>query len=694
MAGSCSGSITGNLPADLTSFVGRRREIAEVKRLLRRHRLVTLTGGPGMGKTRLALRVAGQPCRAFPDGVWLVELTALDDPRFLDQTVMDALGMPGAAGTAGREALTRFLADKDLLLVLDGCEHLVDACAPLAADLLATAPRLRILATSRHALRIAGEWLLEVPPLPVPREERPLADDAVRLFDERAATALPGFAPGEADREKAREVCRRLDGIPLSIELAAARVRAMPVEAILERLRERSLDALDAGARVSLPRLQTPQATIEWSFALCSAAERCLWTRASVFSGGFDIGAAERVCPGTGTDGGDLLAPIAGLVDKSVLTCSPAGGRTRYRMLGPIREYGSRCLARSGETALVRTRHRDHFAELARQAERGLLTADELAMTERLGHDYPNVRAALEFCLTEPGQAGMGVRLAGRLQHYWTMSVRHREGRYWLDRALSLDPEPSPARAKALCADGWLALLLAEWDTAGSLIEQARNLAACVGHERALAHAALLRDLHELFCGDLRRAVESLTGTLATMRALDDRVGVWMSLRHLTYGTALLGDADRSRDYGEQCLDMAETAGAPLTRARSLGLYGLAQWLVGEHERAAWLVRERLRISPISDRWGIARALEILAWDAAGRSPARAARLLGSADAVLRFTAALPTQRPLAGDHLICERRTRAALGERAFAQHFDEGRRLAIDQAIGYALGDRLPGR
>ncbi|MCO6006951.1 LuxR family transcriptional regulator [Actinoallomurus purpureus] len=692
MAGVCKARFARNLPVELTSFVDRRGEAAAVKRLLRRHRMVTLTGGPGVGKTRLALWVAKQMPDVFLDGVWLVELGALDDARFLGQAVADAVGMPGESEPAMWDGLTLFLADKDLLLVLDGCEHLVDACARLVTGLLSAAPGLRVLVTSRQALGIAGEWLMEVAPLPVPSEGRrssPARNDAVRLFNQRAAIARPGFTLTKANGAAVAEVCRRLEGIPLAIELAAVRVRAMPVEGILARLTEHPLKTLGAGAQAAMPRLQTMWAAIDWSFRLCSPPEQRLWMRASVFSGGFELDDAEHVCSGAGIDAAQVVELVAGLVDKSVLTCSMIEGLARYRMLEPIREYGTEHLARSGEITLVRMCHRDHFAELARRAEQQFLTPEELEGFDRLAREHANARAALEICMTEPGQARAGLEMAGNLQTYFTMSAHHHEGRYWLDRALSLNPEPSPARTKALQADAWLALLLAEWQTARSLIDESLALAERLEDVSAQTRGSLFRGILALGCGDVHRAVALLEDVLPRLWALDDRVGAWNTLRYLMDGTALLGDAGRCRVFGEQCLEMADRAGASVTRAHALGLHGVTQWLTGDHERGTRLIRERLAATvPPIDRWGIAHCLEVLAWNAAAENnPERAARLLGCAHAIWRFTAEPPTKRHLTVHHGICNRQTRAALGEQTFGKLFDEGTRFPIDQAIAYAL-------
>ncbi|MFB9616380.1 AAA family ATPase, partial [Kutzneria kofuensis] len=356
----------------MTSFVGRRREVAQAVRLLRRARLLTLTGVAGVGKTRLALRVAVRTREAFPDGVWLVELAALTDEKLLAPTVADALGIHHQQGQRSTtQTLADYLADKRLLLVLDNCEHLLDPCAVLTSRLLRATTGVRILATSRQALGTAGEHLLEVPPLPVPDLGQPVIPraltrgEAVRLFAERAALARPGFAVDAGNRATVVRICHRLDGIPLAIELAALRVRAMPVAEILIGLDD-YLGFLSTGSRVAVPRAQTLRAAIDWSFALCSSLEQQLWARASVFAGGFDLDAAEVVCGGMGIACEDVFDLVAGLVDKSVLTVVPdeTDVRARYRMLEAIRQHGQERLASSGHLMVVRARHRDHYRQL------------------------------------------------------------------------------------------------------------------------------------------------------------------------------------------------------------------------------------------------------------------------------------------------------------------------------------------
>jgi predicted ATPase len=685
----------GNLPAEPTSFVGRRREIDVVKRLVGEHRLVTLTGGAGVGKTRLARQVAAQLRPAFADGVRLVQLGALEDETFVGQTLADAVGVREESRLAWCEALAEFLRDKELLLVLDNCEHVLNACTALVTDLLQCGPRLRVLATSRQVLHTSEEWPFEVPPLPVSEADTTLRaefaepSEAVWLFTERAATALPGFRTHAGNHAVVARLCRRLGGMPLAIELAAVHVRAMSLEDILARLEDRYLEMLGAGAQLSVPRLQSLQAAIDWNFDLCSEQEQRVWARASVFRDGFDLPAAERVCSGMGIDRADMLGLIAGLADKSVLSRSMAGETGRYQMLEPVREYGLRRLADSGRATVVRMHHRQYFGELVAQAEQAILGPGELAAYAGLARDHANLRAALEFCLLQPGQARAGLEIAARLMHYWTDSGHHREGRFWLDRALAANPEPSRIRAKALWVTASLALLQGDQHAALSLIGQCRLLALRLEDESALAHAANVSGAAFLF-SDVQRAVALLEQSLNRLQALGDRAGVWLALERMMLAQAVLGDTDRACAFGERAVDLASASGACLTRTWSLGLYGLVQWLAGNQRRATELVRESLAASSaVVGHWEVAHSLEVLAWDAAARrDPERAARLLGSAHVLWHCMSTPLSRLPiLATEHARCEQRTRAALGEERFHKLFDDGTTPSLEQAIDYAL-------
>ena len=691
----------GNLPGEITSFVGRRREIAQALRLVRVARLLTLTGVAGVGKTRLALRVAAQDRGAFPDGVWLVELATLTDDNLLPQTLADVLGIRDQLHAPSAGMLADHLADKQLLLVLDNCEHLVEANAVLVSKLLATAPGLRVLATSRQALGAVGEQLLEVPPLSVPDPDRltttrtAARHDAVRLFAERAAAARQGFALDAGNRATVARICQRLDGIPLAIELVALRVRAMSVTEILTGLDD-YLEFLGTGNHDGLPRLQPLRAAIDWSFALCSRPERQLWARASVFAGGFDLDAAEAVCADQDITPEDVLDLVAALVDKSVLVRTPddtgtdTGALARYRMLTAIRYYGQERLGCARQLTAVRVRHVDHYRRLAIRSEQEWLGPNELTWFVRLRHEHANLRAALEFCTTRPDQARTGLEIAAALWHYWIRSCTHTEGRYWLDRALRLDPEPSPHRAKALGVNGWLALMQADMTTARSLLEQSRELAHQVGDELALARTTLAFGVAAFNQNNHQNAIPLLQEAHTRHQALHDPTGVWLALLYLAAATAVLGDTDRAIAFSEECLALCDTRGAYPSKIYALSGLGLSRWLSGNRQEAHRLIREGLPAARrFDDRWILAHYLEMLAWiTGADGHHARAARLLGAAHTIWRSTGIPPSgPRYLAPSHDHCGHITRHALGDKQFTASFQHGTRLTLDQAIDHAL-------
>ena len=380
--------VTGNLSAELTSFVGRRGELAEVRRLLAGSRLVTLTGVGGVGKTRLALQAAAELRRAFRDGVWLVRLDQLRDEMLVAQAVAGALGLQDRR-LSPEAALAGDLAGLELLLVLDNCEHLVDAVAKLADQLLRAAPGLRVLATSRESLTIDGEMVLPVPPLAAPDPGQQLTPaqlglvPAVRLFAERAAQVVPGFAVTEANMAAVAGICLRLEGLPLALELAAARLPVLSAEQVDARLGDR-LGLLTRGSRTNPARQQTLRASIGWSYELCSRAERRLWARLSVFAGGFELDAAEGICADHRLAAGDMLELLAALADKSILTAAHGKGVARYRLPEALREFGRERLEESGEGTALRRRHRDWHEQLARRADTRWLSPQMTDWTARL----------------------------------------------------------------------------------------------------------------------------------------------------------------------------------------------------------------------------------------------------------------------------------------------------------------------
>src|SRR5215831_6187422 len=539
----------GNLPIDVTSFVGRRRELSQARRLLGDARLLTLAGAGGVGKTRLALRLAAEVRRTFPDGVWLADLAPLQGGELVAPTVIAALGLVDHSTRLPVDTLVEYLAGKRLLLVLDNCEHVLDWCAVLAARLLSEAAGLRIVATSRQLLNVEGEQVLEVPPLSVPDSDRLSAGgslieyEAVRLFAERAAAVVPGFAITAGNGAAVTRLCQVLDGIPLAIELAAVRLRVLSVEQMLERLDDR-YRLLTGGCRTALERHQTLRAAIEWSYDLCSPREQILWARLSVFSGGFDLEAVEQTCADEDIGREDVFELVTGLIDKSILARQEPGSRMRYRLLETIRQYGQTHLTESGQEKPLRRRHRDYYHDLALRADAAVMSSRQTEWLQRLQLDLPNIRVALDFCLTEPGQAQAGLQIASALQYYWLFYGLLREARQWLTRALKLDPRPTFVRSKALSAAAFIVLLQGDTDAALALRDEGNVLAGQLDDGRALAHATHVCGMAAWAQGDLHDAISLLTEALERARTDgDDPTETFIDQLFLAMTTALLGDS-------------------------------------------------------------------------------------------------------------------------------------------------------
>lgn len=692
----------GRLPAEVTSFVGRRREVAEVKRLLSASRMVTLTGVGGVGKTRLALRAAADVCRAFPDGVWLVELAALENAELLPQTVTEALRIRDHSSKPPLEVLVDHLRDKQALLVLDNCEHLLDDCAEVSEVLLRSSSGLRIIATSRQPLGIACEQTLAVPPLSLPESGGPTAAadpldrcDAVRLFTERAGTVLPGFAVTEANRDGVEGICRRLDGIPLGIELATVRLRALSVQQLLERLDDR-FRLLTAGSRVALPRHQTLRALIDWSYTLCTEKEQLLWARASVFAGGLDLEAAEAVCSGDGISRNEVLDLVTGLVEKSVLLREEHGQTVRYRLLETVRQYGRERLVASGQETELQRRHRDYYRELAAEAQVSLFGPDQVAWFSRLQREHANLRTALQFCFNRPGEARTGMAMATDLLYHWITSYYLGEGRRWFGEALAADTERTSIRARALWADSWLAIIQADVPAAMVLLEEARVLGKLFGDESVLGYVALYSGMVAMYRDDPTAAVALYDEALRRHQATGDPVGLASALIRLSLAYSFLGDSHRAIAIGERCLEVCEDHSEGWHRAYTMMALGIDVWRQGDNRRATELEAESLRFNrSLNDPLGVGVNLEVLAWIAAGEGRwRRTALLLGALDTIWAAVGA-----PLSGyGHLVryhddCESRTRRALRKTAFQSVFEQGTRLSYDDALDFALERETPG-
>jgi non-specific serine/threonine protein kinase len=707
--GGSSAERRSNVPAELSSFVGRRQDLATARHGLATHRLVTLLGPGGIGKTRLAFRVAADQERHLPDGAWVAELAPVQAPELVAETVVGALGIRSDEGGSSADRLVAHLRDRELLLVLDNCEHVQEAAAALAAQVLAGCPGVRVLATSRHALALPGELVLTVPPLPMPRPGRSgtapealLQYDAVQLFVDRATASWSSFRVTAANHDALAELVRRLDGMPLAIELAAVRVRSMTVEQILHRLDDR-FALLTRGSRAALPRQQTLQALIDWSHDLLEPREQLAWARASVFRGGFDLEALAAVACEDDLPSGTLSDVVDGLVAKSVLVREPVeiSGAARFHMLESLREYGERQLPEAGGEAPYVERHRRWYAALAATAAGELFGPDQVGWYARLRADHDNLRAALERLAHDPADAVDGLRMATALQHHWVMTGRFGEGRAWVERLLSRLPAPSDgepaerrlARAAGLEVAGRLAVLQGEIEVGRPLLTQALAAATAAGDATWRAHALHGLALASAFWGEPAAALPLLQEALDLHRRGGDPFGVPLALVQLATVHATLGSADQAMSDAEECIALSEAASERWCAALARWVEALVQWQLGHVSRARTYARDVLRLKePFGDRMGMAMSVEVIAWaESQSGHFVEAARLVGAVQAALGSIGASLFGH-LREEHDRCLARTREALGDAAFSAAFAEGTTVRFDDAVALALGRRTP--
>ncbi|BAJ27253.1 MULTISPECIES: hypothetical protein [Kitasatospora] len=682
----------GPLPAEVTSFVGRAAELDALAALVGRARLVTVTGPGGVGKSRLALRAAARLAGGFPDGAHLAEVGPVRDPLLLGHAVLEALRLTDHTARPPLDVLVEQLADREALLVLDGCEHLVDACAELVDALLRAAPGLRVLATSRQSLRAAGEHLLPLAPLAVEPAAGRGEAEAVLLFADRAAAVLPGFRLEGRVRDGVALLCRRLDGIPLAVELAAGRLRALSVEQVAARLEDR-FRLLTGGDRTAPARHQTLRTAIGWSHELCTMQERSLWARLAVFAGGFDLDAAEYVCAGNGLDADDVLELVDSLVDKSVLERLDGEGPARFRMLDTLREYGAGWLRTGDDEPRLRRRHRDWYLGVAAWGEVEWFGPRQPETAERTRLAHPNLRAALEFSLAEPGEEQQALVLAGTLWYFWVGTGHLGEGRHWLDRALALAPEPTDARAKALWVTGYLATLQGDLDRARPVLEECRRQALETGDDRALAYAVHRQGCAALIGDEPARAAELFEEALWHYDALGElNSNVLMAMFELALAHLFQGDEANGRAWMERVRETCEEHGEQWAYGYCLYAMAFARRQAGDLGRARALARESMRLNHLfRDLLGIVLAMDLLALLATEgpRADLFEARVLQGAAHRLWRAVGTPFfgSRSFNGPHLECERRARAGLTEEEHAAAFRLGSRLALDAAVRRAL-------
>ncbi|MCX0273432.1 protein kinase [Nocardia zapadnayensis] len=691
---------SGNIPLELTSLVNRRSEVMEVKNLLANSRLVTLTGTGGVGKTRLALRAASQVRRDFSDGVWLVDLTDVSDRAILVDVVADAVGVREETGRPLLDVLVEYLCPREILLVLDNCEQLVRAVAELDEVLLKGCSGLRILATSREPLYIAGEAVLRVAPLLVPDPGRVPTllglprFDAVTLFAERAAAAVPGFELDESNKDAVAQICARLDGLPLAIELAAARLRTMTPQQILERIDIRN-PVLTRSSRTAPTRQQTLRLCMASSYDLCTPAEQRLWAQLSVFAGSCELDAVEGVCdidPGPDS----VLDVLSALVDKSILIREETGGAVRFRMLQTLRDFGRESLREAGREGELRRRHHEWYERLCTESTAGWISAEQPRWIARLAREQPNLREALDYCLAEDTEAAAdaGVRTAAELFEFWNFRGLYGEGRSWLRRALARPRWRSvPDRIRALCAAGKLATTQGEFPAVAEALAEAQDLTGPETEPMCRAQIAYLEGLFAMARGEpdaapahFERVVE-LTGA-APPGPL--RMGA-LTLTGWAY--ELSGDTGRASEYYQEVLTVTEPRGEMLHRAAALRGMGIAAWRDGDRVRARELLQEGLRVnnSLISSTVISMFCLEGLAWVVDTRTEAeRAAVLMGAAQGLWPSGSRVMTVfHNMAAFHAECEHDARAALGDRRFDAAHQQGQTMDMDAAVAYALGE-----
>jgi predicted ATPase len=722
---------TGDLPVYLTTFVGREAESAEVAGLLAGTRLLTLTGAGGCGKTRLAVHVAAGLLGAYPAGVRFVDLAPLADAGLVAPTVLASLGARELRGRPPLAALTDYLGARAALLVLDNCEHLVAACAHLAETVLRACPHARILATGRETLGVAGETVWRVPSLEAPDPGRAEAPDvlvrypAVRLFVERARAVRSEFRLTDDNAPAVARVCQRLDGIPLAIELAAARVAVLTVDQIVDRLHDR-FHLLTGGSRTALGRQQTLRAAVDWSHQLLAEPERVALRRLAVFAGGWTLEAAEAVCAGAAAsgypiDGRDVLDLLASLVRKSLVLTDQPGPETRYRLLETIRQYAEEQLSAAGELAEARQRHLAWCVRLAEAAEPELLGPRDAVWFDRLEAEVDNLRAALRWSI-ESRDGDSGLRLAGALGWFWYVRGYAAEARDWLARRLEVPTDASPAvHARALFVTGRLTALQGDNVAARSLLAESITIFRELNDEtglgvalHALAHAtsghaeehALLDESVALLrrsghAWELARSLHCLgnarlsEGQAASARGLHEEAlalfrrtgngwGISQGLIGVGTVAARLGDYPRARDLYGQALAIRRAMGHRVL-ADLLNALGAVARAQGDRRGAAAFFRESLTLArDVGDRWEGAFALAGIA--AVADRPSRAVRLLATADAVrAALGAPLPPADQADYDRDVDAARSR--LGADAFAAAWDEGRAMTPDQALAEAL-------
>jgi predicted ATPase/DNA-binding CsgD family transcriptional regulator len=685
-----------DLPLEVTSFVGRRADRTRVHEMMAEFRLVTLTGFGGIGKTRLALKMARQLRRAFPDGVYLVSLALVDDASAVPDQVAAALGLHGRPSQSATSTIVDFLRRRTVLLVLDNCEHVIDAVARLADTVLRTCAHIRILATSREPVRIDGEGVYALEPLTIPAGEstgaQPLIQyESVQLFLDRARAVLPDFTLTDDNRAHVAEICRKLEGIPLAIELAAARLRGFSPAQLDAQLADR-WELLNRGSRVAPDRHSTMAACIEWSFDLCTAEEMVLWAKTSVFVDGFDLDACIAVCSDE-QDGDRLKETLFSLVDKSVLTVARHDSTNRFRMLPPIRHRGRLELERLGLDGLLRDKHRDFYLELASRAHAAWFSSRQLEWIQRLRAESGNIGEALAAYGDQAGDADAALRAGASLMEFRLLEGRYQQGRRWFEQMFAQSAGDPEARALALRAATFWAVLQGDLPRAQTLLDEAQSLATRVT-DQVRTLITQTAGLVAIWSGDAQAAMQLLDEANGGFTVAGDTAELAMTCLLRTLAHSISGDLNGALAHHERLMELTDSAGELWLRSWSLWAAGNALCTTGKVDDGLALLRESLRLKRrLSDPVGIAVLLETIGQATAHTDPERAAVLMGAAQNHWdRIDTSMQIFPGLDAPHREIMARTRARLGANVFEPAWARGRALDERGAIQLALGSKAP--
>lgn len=625
----------------MTSFIGREQSLRETRAMLGDARLVTVTGPGGIGKTRLARELVRRVERAFPDGVAVVELATLEDGREIAPAVASALTVPDQSTRTATEQIVRHLAGRRTLLLVDNCEHVLEATADLLAVLLDAVEGLFVVATSREPLGLSGERIHDLGPMDLPTPghgDDPTSVDSaetVRLMVDRARALVPGFEVNDDNREAVVQLCERLDGMPLAIELATARFRSLSVQQVLSRLDER-FTLLTGGHRGDIPHHRTLWALVGWSHDLCTPAERTLWARSSVFPGSFDLDAVEAVCADEDLRSGDILDVLDRLVAKSIVTAEPVGTTMRYHLLVTMREFGAQQLGEGGERATIKRRHRDHYLDRAATMVRDWCGPHQSEALADMRGDHPNVIAALEWSVATSGQTRQGARLASLLRYHWIAGGRLSDGRRWLERILDLEDGITPERGDALWVAAWVCLIQGDRERGEALLEECRAVARSLEDEVLMAHVDHWTGLWQTFSGRTAAAIASYRSavTVFEQHGLDASTGT--ALFQLGMAQTYEGDHVAALETCARVLDLSEQRGEQWCRAYALWVTSVCQWHLGDPAASARAGTGALELQrAFQDGICIALTIDLLSWLAHDRGAMeRSAELAGAAGSV------------------------------------------------------------